>query len=174
MIGTPFHLLLFVIFAAVGVVALRQEHGTLAGMLLAAAFVLATTWLRYGGVLAAGRHYRSGRGDAAWRELRLVPLRGRLLAGGVRAYYHLLRAAVLVDREEWAAVLPEGEAVLAMKKTKAANHATAHGAMSKALVMLGENEEAAEHLRLARSMPHKPALDSLLESVARALEPPGD
>ena len=170
MIGTPLRLLLFAVLAVPGVVALQKDRGTLAGMLLAAALMLATTWLRYGGVLAAGRHYRAGRRDAAWNELRLVPLRGRFLAAGVRAYYRLLRAAILVDRGEWSAVLPECEAVLAMTGTKAANHSTAHGAMSKALVMLGEHEEAAEHLRLARSMPHKPALDKLLADVAHALD----
>jgi hypothetical protein len=176
-IGTPFHALLFVMAAGVGAVALRQENAAFAGMSLAVAFVLLTTWVRYGGVMAAGRHYRAGRRDSAWRELQLVPLRGRLLAGGHRAYFHLLRAAILIDRGEWASVLPEGEAVLAMKRTKAANHATAHGALSKALLMLGENDEAREHLRLARTMPHKPALDTLLAEVGNALgesSPPGD
>ena len=170
MIGTPFHVLLFVLAAGVGVVALRQQNGAFAGMSLAIACVLLTTWIRYGGVMAAGRHYRAGRRDAAWSELRRVPLRGRLLAAGHRPYFHLLRAAVLLDRGEWAAVLREGEAVLAMPKTNAANHATAHGAMSKALLMLGDHAAAAEHVRLARTMPHKPGLDRLLAAVAEGLE----
>ena len=169
MTGSLFQFLMFAMAAGAGVLALRQESNTIAGMSLAVAFVLLTSWLRYGGVMAAGRHFRAGRPDAAWNELCRVPLHGRVLAVGVRAYYHLLRAAILLDRDEWDAVIRECEAVLAMKKAKSANHATAHGAMAKALAMLGRIDDATEHLRTARSMPHKPALDSLLAKVDATL-----
>jgi predicted RNA polymerase sigma factor len=138
-------------------------------MSAAVALLLLTTWVRYGGVMAAGRHFRAGRRDAAWKELCRVPLHGRLLVRGVRPYFHLLRAAILLDRSQWTVVIEECEAVLAIEKTKAANHATAHGAMAKALAMLDRKDEAREHLRRARAMPHKPALDALLGKVAATL-----
>lgn len=170
MIGTPFHVLLFLLAAGVGAVALRQGNGAFAGMSLTIALMLLTTWVRYGGVMAAGRHYRAGRRDASWGELRRVPFGGALLASSHRAYYRLLRAAVLMDRGEWASVLPECEAVLAMPTIRIANHATAHAAMAKALLMLGERDRAAEHLGLAKTMPHKPGLDRLLAEVDAGLK----
>jgi hypothetical protein len=170
MIGTPFLALIFAIAAGIGVIGVGGERPTIGGMALAAAALLAVTWVRYAGVMAAGRHYRAGRKPSAWRELSCVPFRGRLLEKSHRAYFHLLRAACLLDREEWDDVRPECRAVLALEDVKAANYATAHGALGQAELHLGNLDAAEDHLRQARDIPHKPATDRLLLRLQNGLE----
>jgi hypothetical protein len=162
-------MLLLAIATGVGVIGLREDKAAIGGMALAAATMLLITWIRYAGVTAAGRHYRAGRKSSAWRELTLVPFRGRVLEKSHRAYYHLLRAACLLDREEWAAVIPECNAVLALERVKAANHSTAHGALGQAELHLGNLDRAEDHLRKARDIPHKPATDRLLQRLEDGL-----
>jgi len=165
-------MLLIAIAVGVGVLAMRGDTAAIAGMALSVALMLFLTWIRFAGVMAAGRHYRAGRASSAWRELRLVPLRGRLLQTSHRAYFHLLRAACLLDQEEWDDVVPECESVLALQNIKAANYSTAHGALGQAELHRGNVDAAEEHLRRARDIPHKPATDRLLrrleDGIARA------
>ena len=131
--------------------------------------MLFLAWVRYAGVNAAGRHYRAGRKDAAWRELSLVPFGGALLEKSHRAYFRLLRAAVLLDREDWTAVLPECRAVLGIEGIKSANYATAHSAMGQAEVRLGNADAARDHVRRAKSFPHKAATDRAIARIEREL-----
>ncbi len=162
MIGTPLRLLMLALAVTVGVLGVRVGKPVIGGMGASVAATLLLTWIRYAGVMAAGRHYRAGRKGAAWRELGFVPFHGRLLQKSHRAYFLLLRAACLLDQEEWAAVLREGDAVLTLKDIKAANYSTAHGALGQARLHLGEIDAAEVHLIQARDIPHKPATDRLL------------
>ncbi len=169
MLDSPIQAVGVLLVAALGFVALHGEQFGAAGLCFSVAATLAVSLLRGGGVLAAGRHYRAGRGERALRLLSIVPFRGRLLAGGIRAYYHLLRAACRLDREEWALVLPEGEAVLALRRTQPANVSTAHAAMAVACLELGDTARAARHVAEAKRLPHKPGLDRRIAEVERRL-----
>ncbi len=159
-----------VALAAIGLFALDSGRDPIAGFAAAVAVLMLWGLFRYASVQAAGRQYRAGRGESAWRLLRQVPFGGRTLARGHRTYYHLLRAACLLDAERFDDVLPEGQAVLDTADAGPANYAAAHGALARAQLARGDRDAAAHHLRAARELPHKPALDRLLSSVANELD----
>ena len=169
MFGALLQLLFAAALGAVGAVAMGREQGAVAGICLAIAGVLTVSLVRYGGVMAAGRHYRAGRKSAAWRELGLVPLAGRLLARQHRAYYGLLRTACRMDRAEWSAAIEDARRVLEIARIPPANHATAHAAIARCSLELGDHAAAADHLARARSLPRKPQLDRLLAEVEAGL-----
>ena len=148
---------------------LHGRRGVAAGLGVVA---LVQTWalLRYACVLRAGRAYRNNRRDAAWRMLRTVPFGGRTLRRDHRAYYHLLRAACQIDREEWPGVDVDAGAVLATERAGPANHAAALGALARSALARGEREQARAHVARARTLKGKPSLSRLLDDIENELQ----
>jgi hypothetical protein len=121
------------------------------------------TYVRYGPIHLAFAAYRRGRIDRV-AELIDSVRRPRLLARGHRSYYHWMRGAIAAAEgrldDAYEAYL---EAYAG--KLRARDRSVLSALLAEIDVEQGRNAEARERLETARSMPHAPELDAVLDDL---------